>query len=171
MPHPGSASAVIAELRHRGHSIAVAESITGGDLCARLIDVPGASDVVLGGVVAYSTATKSHLLGVDAQELATMGPVTEAVAVAMATGVKSALEADSVSDFGVATTGVAGPDPDPATGQPAGLVFIAVSGPGGKVWTERLGLMGDRTQIRQATVALALGLLERALELPPSGQL
>jgi len=156
-------------MRERGLSLAVAESLTGGDVCARLIDVPGASDVVRGGVVAYTNEVKAHLLGVDAQELDTLGAVTESVAVAMATGVKSSLEADRVADFGLSTTGVAGPDPDPTTGQPAGLVFLAVSGPDGKVWTERLGLVGDRAQIRSASVAFALGLLERALELPPRG--
>lgn len=171
MPHPGSAEAIISAMRERGLSLAVAESLTGGDVCARLIDIPGASEVVRGGVVAYSNEVKAHLLGVDRQELDTLGAVTESVAISMATGVKSAIEADRVADFGLATTGVAGPDPDPTTGQPAGLVFIAVSGPGGKVWTERLGLVGDRSQIRSASVSLALGLLERALELPPGGSL
>ena len=63
----------------------------------------------------------------------------------------------------MATPGVAGPDPDPQTGQPPGLVFSAVAGPKGQVWSERLGLVGDRSQIREATVALAVGLLEDAL--------
>ena len=163
MPHPGSAPAVIAELFKRGQTLAVAESLTGGALAAALVEVPGASDVFRGGIVAYQNEVKSHLLGVDRQELDTLGPVTESVAIAMAQGARTALESGTESNFGVATTGVAGPDPDPQTGQPPGLVFIAVAGPEGQVWSERLGLVGDRSQIREATVALALGLLEDAL--------
>ena len=163
MPHPGSAQAVIAALAQRGDTLAVAESLTGGALAAAVVGVPGASDVFVGGVAAYQNEVKSHLLGVDRQELEALGPVTESVAIAMAQGVRTALQADGHATFGVATTGVAGPDPDPQTGQPPGLVFIAVAGPDGQVWSERLGLVGDRSQIREATVALALGLLEDAL--------
>ena len=163
MPHPGSAQAVIAALAKRGQTLAVAESLTGGALAAHVVGVPGASEVFMGGVVAYRNEVKSHLLGVDRQELDTLGPVTEAVAIAMAQGVRTALGGSAEATFGVATTGVAGPDPDPQTGQPPGLVFIAVAGPDGQVWSERLGLVGDRSQIREATVALALGLVEDAL--------
>jgi nicotinamide-nucleotide amidase len=163
MPHPGSAQAVITELVKRGHTLAVAESLSGGALTAALVGVPGASAVLMGGVVAYQNEVKSHLLGVDSQDLDALGPVTESVAIAMAQGARTALEASAEATFGVATTGVAGPDPDPQTGQPPGLVFIAVAGSDGQVWSERLGLVGDRSQIREATVALALGLLEDAL--------
>ena len=153
-------------MRERGLSLAVAESLTGGDVCARLVDIPGASEVVRGGVVAYSNAVKARLLGVDAGELERDGAVTESVAVAMANGVKSALgPAATGADFGLATTGVAGPDPDPATGEPAGLVFLAVSGPNEKVWTKRLQLDGGRSEVRHASVLEALWLLERALDL------
>lgn len=163
MPHPGSAQAVITELVKRGQTLAVAESLSGGALTAALVGVPGASAVLMGGVVAYQNEVKSHLLGVDSQELDALGPVTEAVAISMARGVRTALGTATEATFGVATTGVAGPDPDPQTGQPPGLVFIAVAGPDGQMWSERLGLVGDRSQIREATVALALGLLEDAL--------
>jgi len=163
MPHPGSAQAVISHLADRGHTLAVAESLTGGALASHLVAVAGASKVFVGGVVAYSNEVKSHLLGVDREELATLGPVTEEVAIAMAQGVRTVLGSSGETTYGVATTGVAGPDPDPQTGQPPGLVFIAVAGPDGKVWSERVGLVGDRSQIREATVALAVGLLEDAL--------
>jgi len=163
MPHPGSAQAVISHLADRGHTLAVAESLTGGALASHLVAVAGASKVFVGGVVAYSNEVKSHLLGVDREELATLGPVTEPVAIAMAQGVRTALGSSGETTYGVATTGVAGPDPDPQTGQPPGLAFIAVAGPDGQVWSERLGLVGDRSQIREATVALAVGLLEDAL--------
>jgi nicotinamide-nucleotide amidase len=155
-------------MRERGLSLAVAESLTGGDVCARLIDIPGASAVVHGGVVAYSNAVKASLLGVDAHDLDSRGPVTESVAVAMAVGVKSALGVGAQADFGLATTGVAGPDPDPTTGEAAGLVFLAVSGPDDTVWTQRLELEGDRSEIRRASVAAALELVEQALDVPHS---
>lgn len=161
-PQPGHAGPVIQALAARGESIAVAESLTGGALCSALVAIPGASAVVRGGVVAYQNSVKEHLLGVDAQELETLGAVTEQVALQMARGVRTALEW-GVADWGVATTGVAGPDPDPISGAPAGIVFLAVVGPDGRQWSERLGLVGAREDIRQASVAYALGLLERAL--------
>ena len=161
-PQPGHAGPVIQALAARGETIAVAESLTGGALCSALVAIPGASSVVRGAVVAYHNSVKQHLLGVDAQELSTLGPVTEQVALQMARGVRSALELGG-ADWGVATTGVAGPDPDPISEAPAGIVFIAVVGPDGRQWSERLGLVGAREDIRQASVAYALGLLERAL--------
>lgn len=166
MPHPGSAERVIRALTARGSTLAIAESLTGGDLCSRLIGIPGASRVIRGAIVAYQNEVKSYLLGVDAEKLSRTGAVTEEVAIQMAAGVRFGLE-DAVADFGVATTGVAGPDPDPDTGAPPGLVFIAVVGPGGEQWSERLGLLGDRQQIREASVQLALGLIEDALGLSP----
>jgi nicotinamide-nucleotide amidase len=101
----------------------VAESLTGGMLCSALIDVPGASAVVRGGVVSYATDLKHRLLGVDAGLLAANGPVDPDVATQMAHGVRERLGAD----WGVATTGVAGPDPQ--DGIAAGTVYIAVAGP------------------------------------------
>jgi nicotinamide mononucleotide (NMN) deamidase PncC len=83
----------------------------------------------------------------------------------MATSVRSALVSAPDVTWGLATTGVAGPDPDPIGGQPAGVVIIAVVGPDGFVATEKLGFVGEaRNQIRQLTVDFALGLLQRALE-------
>ncbi|HEY2642418.1 MAG TPA: nicotinamide-nucleotide amidohydrolase family protein, partial [Galbitalea sp.] len=96
---------VIAELTARGLTIAVAESLTGGLLVAELISVPGASAVVNGGVVAYNTALKHSLLGVDQQLLATRGAVDPDVAGQMAAGVRLACAVDGVpADLGVATT-------------------------------------------------------------------
>jgi nicotinamide-nucleotide amidase len=122
--HPSSiASAVVFALSEHGQSVAVAESLTGGMLCSALIDVPGASVVVRGGVVAYATDLKHRLLGVDAGLLSANGPVDPDVAAQMAHGVRELLGAD----WGMATTGVAGPDPQ--DGIPAGTVYIAVAGP------------------------------------------
>ncbi|WP_285104976.1 CinA family protein [Promicromonospora sp. MEB111] len=124
----------------RGWTIGVAESLTGGLVTATLVSVPGASKVLRGGIVAYATDLKAGLLGVDADLLAERGAVDEAVAAQMAAGVRRATGAD----VGLATTGVAGPDPQ--DGQPPGVVFVAVSTPVASE-VHRLELTGDRPQI------------------------
>lgn len=152
----GLAAEVIARLTASGATVAVAESLTGGLLCAALTSVPGASVVLRGGVVAYATDLKATLLGVDPTLLDRVGPVDPDVAAAMARGARSALAAT----FGVATTGEAGPDS--ATGQPVGTVHVAVSGPGGDE-VASLVVGGDRAAVRGAAVAAALGLLDGVL--------
>ena len=105
---PGAPAAeLIARLAARRQSIAVAESLTGGLLAGALTDVPGASAVFRGGVIAYATDLKAELLGVDRALLAAQGAVSPEVAEAMAAGVRDRLGAA----VGAATTGVAGPDP------------------------------------------------------------
>jgi nicotinamide-nucleotide amidase len=142
----------IALLIARSDTLAVAESLTGGMLAAALTSVPGASAAFRGGVVSYATDLKTALLGVPADLLARHGAVHPEVAVAMAEGACGRLEAS----VGVATTGVAGPEP--ADGQPVGTVHIAVTADGATA-TRALALSGDRHQIRVATVEQALGLL------------
>ncbi len=130
-PVPAAAGAAIAALTARGQTIAVAESLTGGLVAAALTAVPGASAVVRGGVVAYATDLKAELLGVPADLLERYGAVHPEVAAAMAAGVRDRLRAG----YGLATTGVAGPDP--AEGKPVGTVYIAVAGlarPGPARW-------------------------------------
>ena len=148
---------LLAAAQERGLTIAVAESLTGGQVCEALVSIPGASAVVLGGVVAYATAVKARVLGVEEGLLAAVGPVDARVARQMASGVVSLMGAD----LGLATTGVAGPGP--AEGHPAGTVHIAVASPWGTVSRE-LHLDGDRADVRAATtalvVALAVGLLD-----------
>ncbi|QIM16913.1 CinA family protein [Leucobacter insecticola] len=142
----------------RDVKIAVAESLTGGLLAAALVSVPGASRAFAGGVVAYDTALKHTLLGVEAGILRERGPVDAEVARQMARGVRAACAVPGRPggvDLGIATTGVAGPDPDPQSGQPAGVVWIAVSF-GDESCTEQLTLTGDRGTIRAASVAAAL---------------
>ena len=99
------AEQILARLRARGHTVAVAESLTGGLVAAALTDIPGASASFRGGVVTYATELKAALLGVDPVMLARHGAVYAPVAAAMAAGVRQRLGAT----FGVATTGVAGP--------------------------------------------------------------
>jgi len=160
MTDPGVATTeVVHALTSRGETVATAESLTGGLVTAALTAVPGASACVVGGVTAYATPLKARLLDVSAERLAEVGPVDEDVARQMAAGVRTLMG----SDWGVATTGVAGPSWQ--GGQPPGTVFIAVSGPSGEQ-VRRLALTGDRTQIRAETVAAVVGLLLAALRTP-----
>lgn len=145
---------LIADLTARHLTIAVAESLTGGQLVAELIRIPGASVVVNGGVVAYNTELKRSLLGVDSSILNVHGPVHPDVAKQMAVGVRTHLAVDGVrADIGVATTGVAGPDAQ--GGLEPGTVFIGLSKGTGS-WAIPLQLGGDRAQIRSDTVERAI---------------
>lgn len=153
---------IITRLTRRHLTIAVAESLTGGLLVAELTRIPGASAVVLGGVVAYSTELKHSVLGVEHGTLAMHGPVHPDVAVQMATGVRRVLSADRESaSVGISTTGVAGPDPQ--GGQQPGTVFIGIS-VNGEVHALELHLTGTRDEIRRATVTRALQELDRILD-------
>ena len=151
MPDSATLSAeIIATLTARHHTIAVAESLTGGLLVAELIRTPGASAVVLGGVVAYNTELKHTVLGVDTEILAAHGAVHPDVAMQMAAGVRVALAvANEPAYIGVATTGVAGPDPQ--DGQPVGTVFLGFA-IGSDVRTKALELSGTREEIRSRVV-------------------
>ena len=154
---------LITTLESRGLTVAVAESLTGGLLTSELIRTPGASAVVRGGIVAYDTELKHSLLGVDAGLLAVYGAVHADVARQMAVGVRTALTvADLPADIGIATTGVAGPDPQ--DGQPVGTVFVAIA-IGMDIHVLELQLDGDREAIRSAVVYESLLELERLLSL------
>ncbi|MEW2162343.1 CinA family protein [Streptomyces sp. NPDC007084] len=154
-----TAAEVVRLLTGRGETLAVAESLTGGLVAAEVTAVPGASKAFRGSVTAYATQLKHELLGVDATLLAQRGAVDPQVAAQMAAGVRRALGAD----WGIATTGVAGPDPQ--DGQPVGTVYVAVAGPSeatsppvdGKVAPLRLN--GDRAEIRRESVRSVLALL------------
>ena len=151
---PGQALArrVLESLARRGETLATAESLTGGLLSARLTDVPGASRSFVGGVVSYATRVKVFALGVPADVVERHGVVSEECAVAMALGVRDRLDAT----WGVATTGVAGPDAQ--EGRPVGTVWVAVAGPD-RVQAQELALEGDRTAVRQASCDAALSVL------------
>jgi nicotinamide-nucleotide amidase len=142
---------IIRGLERRGETLAVAESLTGGLLSATIVDVPGASKVFRGALIVYATDLKHTLAGVDAKLLAERGPVDPDVALALARGAASACGAT----WGLATTGVAGPDAQ--DGVPVGKVFIGLAGPVERV--KELTLTGGRSEIRQTTVAEALSLL------------
>jgi nicotinamide-nucleotide amidase len=145
-----SAASIVADLTSRGLTIAIAESLTGGLLVAELVSVPGASTVVSGGVVAYNTALKHSLLGVNASLLSEYGAVYPDVAAQMAEGVRVACAVDGLlADIGVSTTGVAGPDPQ--DGQAVGTVYVGVATDSGTSVTA-LALTGSREAIRRQVV-------------------
>jgi len=147
---------VVMGLAVRGQTVATAESLTGGLLVAALVDVPGASRVVRGGLVVYATDLKGIVAGVPAELLPERGPVDPDVALALARGARTTCQAD----WGLSTTGVAGPDPQ--DGVPVGTVYVACAGPDVETVRE-LRLTGDRPTIRSATVDAALTLLANAL--------
>lgn len=151
-----TAAAIIAMLADRRETLAAAESLTGGLLAATIVDVPGASRVFRGALVVYATDLKATLADVPAQLLAERGAVDGDVAEALAAGARQRCDAD----WALATTGVAGPQPQ--DGQAVGTVWIAAAGPG-TVRSRRLALEGDRAGIRAQTVGAALGLLAQAL--------
>jgi nicotinamide-nucleotide amidase len=156
------AAEVVNLLIARGLTIAIAESLTGGLLVAELIGVAGASATVVGGVVAYNTALKHSVIGVDTDLLAQHGPVHPEVARQMADRVRIALAVDGVpADIGLSTTGVAGPGPQ--GGHSAGTVYLGFA-IGDDVSSLRLELGGDRAAIRDETVSESLLRLRIALE-------
>ncbi|MCX6421065.1 MAG: CinA family protein [Actinobacteria bacterium] len=145
-------------LTKRGETVAVAESLTGGMVCAAITAIPGASVVLRGGVVAYATELKATLLGVSPELLEERGPVDPDVAVAMAHGARIRCGAT----YGLATTGVAGPDSQ--GGFPPGTVHVAVVSADGSEFVRTLHLSGDRASVRATSVAAALELLMGAAD-------
>ncbi|MGH7713178.1 MAG: nicotinamide-nucleotide amidohydrolase family protein, partial [Gemmatimonadaceae bacterium] len=151
------AGIVLQACRGRGWHIAVAESCTGGLLGERLTSIPGASDVFVGGVIAYDNRVKEALLGVSHADLVEHGAVSESVARAMAHGARRATGAE----IGLAITGVAGPDGGTSE-KPVGLVWLAVDTPiGAKTYGGRL--IGDRGEIRYRATQSVLDMLRRML--------
>jgi len=146
------AQRVVDAARAAGLTVGCAESLTGGLVASDIVAIPGASAVFRGGIVAYDSMLKNDLLGVDASSLAREGAVTPEVASAMAEGALTRLGVD----VAVATTGVAGPDPDPVSGLAPGVVFIAVAGGGLGTMVRELSLEGDRSEIREHAARAAL---------------
>ena len=143
--------------RARGLTLATAESCTGGLVAARLTSIPGSSDVVLGGVVAYANEVKERELGVSAELLAEHGAVSAEVAAAMARGARERLGAG----VGVSVTGLAGPGGGTAE-KPVGLVYCHASGPDGELGRD-FSFPGDRAAIRARSVVIALHLVRTLL--------
>jgi len=144
-------------LTERGLSVATAESCTGGLIAERMTDVPGSSAYFLGGIVAYSNAAKSSLLGVSEAVLESEGAVSEPVVRAMAEGARARFG----SDFGVATSGISGPDGGTAE-KPVGLVWIALSTAEG-THTDSFVFPVDRSRHRSLTTQVALDWIRRSM--------
>jgi nicotinamide-nucleotide amidase len=153
----GLPEVVLEILRRKRQTLAVAESCTGGLMAAHLTDVPGASDVFVGGVVSYSNEAKEQLIDVPHGTLVEHGAVSEEVARAMAEGVRARLG----SDWGAGITGIAGPTGGTEE-KPVGLVHWAVGGPDG-VWAEHRVFLGNRSIVRVWSLNSALDLLRRRL--------
>ena len=160
---------IVAVARRRGIRLASAESLTGGLVADAVVSVPGASHIFSGGVVAYDTSLKLSLLGVDAELLQRVGPVDREVARQMAVGARRLCAtprrpggAPEWAEIAVATTGVAGPDPDPQTGTAVGVTWICVSSAAGDV-CEQYVFAGDRMGIRRAARDAALQLVAEYL--------
>jgi nicotinamide-nucleotide amidase len=149
---------VLDALRERGMRIAVAESCTGGMLGMRLTAIPGSSDVVLGGVIAYANAVKVAELGVREETLQAHGAVSAETAREMARGARERMGAD----VGVSITGVAGPGGGTPE-KPVGTYCVAVD-VRGEVRSMRTSSVGDRHEVRQRATQAALSLVRRALD-------
>jgi nicotinamide-nucleotide amidase len=143
--------------RAAGLTIAVAESCTGGLLAARLTNPPGASEYVLGAIVAYSDEVKVGQVGVDRETVAQHGAVSEQVARELARGARSALGAE----VGVGVTGIAGPGGG-SEQKPVGLVWLSVQGPEGSL-TRSVHLPGGRMDVRERAVTVAMHMIRRLL--------
>ena len=148
---------VLDGLKRRRETLAVAESCTGGLLSAHLTDVPGASEVFLGGVVSYSNEAKEQMIDVPHEMLVEHGAVSDEVARAMAEGVRARFG----SDWGAGITGIAGPTGGTEE-KPVGLVHWAVSGPDG-VSAKHHVFLGDRSIVRVWSLNATLDLLRRRL--------
>lgn len=147
------AGELVEVLSDRGWTLATAESLTAGQLAARIAGVPGASAVLRGGLVVYATDLKATLAGVPREILRRHGAVSPETARALADGAARLCGAD----IGVGLTGVAGPDEQ--EGQPVGTVHVGLVLPGGPAWSVPLTLSGDRAAIRDAACSRALQLL------------
>jgi nicotinamide-nucleotide amidase len=156
VPENNPAAAAVRLLLERGETLATAESLTGGLVAATIVEIPGVSAVFRGGLVVYATDLKHALAGVPEDLLAARGAVDPDVALALAAGARQRC----VADWGLATTGVAGPDPQ--DGHPVGTVFVAVAGPSGST-VQALKLDGNRAVIRTESVIGVLRLLDEQL--------
>ena len=150
------AAGVVARLKKAGATLVTAESITAGGLAEAITEVPGASEVFLGGLIAYSDAMKTTVLSVPKRLITKHTAVSEEMAIAMAENAREITKAT----YAIATTGVAGPGS--AYGQKPGTVWIAIAS---KKSSQAIALdvAGDRQTVRNATITSAIAAFERIL--------
>lgn len=156
--HPSEAETLVSLLRLKGKTVSTAESCTGGLIGASITDIPGASEVFLGGVVSYSNDAKEGILGVSHSVLIEHGAVSEQTARQMVEGSMRLFD----SDYAVAVTGIAGPG-GATPEKPVGLVYIAVAD-GPRTVVTRNVFKGDRQEVRESTVREACSLLTDMVE-------
>jgi len=149
---------LVAQVLAQGHTIATAESCTGGLLAARLTDRPGSSDYVKGGLVVYGNEAKVSLAGVDSELIEQHGAVSQEVAEALAAGARERLHAD----IGVGITGIAGPGGGSEL-KPVGLVWLSIAGLGEQLTTRSVNLPGGRADVRERSTTVAMHMLLRLL--------
>jgi len=149
-------------LTRHGHTLAIAESCTGGLIAHRITNVPGSSNYFERAFVTYSNRSKTELLGVQPQMIHEFGAVSSVVARAMATGAKM----QAGVDFGLAVTGIAGPISDESK-KSVGLVYISVCRPDGSVQVKRCHFKGSRLQIKKQSAEAALRLLAKTITAQP----
>lgn len=149
---------VFAALSMQNQTVAVAESCSGGLIASQFTDVAGATGVFRGGLVAYSNASKTDLLEVEASAIVEHGAVSEPVAVQMAIGARTKFGAD----WGIGTTGIAGPSGG-SEEKPVGLVYIAIASASGTI-VKKYRLVPDRLHHKRATALAALNLLRREID-------
>lgn len=145
-------------LLQKGMFLSVAESCTGGLIGARLTEVPGSSEYLKGGVIAYCNELKKSILGVAPELLDQYGAVSKQTAVAMAEGVRQLTS----TDLGLAVTGVAGPGGGTPT-KPRGLVYIALATSEG-TFCQKFQFPGERFEVREGTVNAALDMVRHYLQ-------
>ena len=147
---------IVESLTSRKETLSIAESLTGGALSSEIVDVPGASHILKGSIVAYSNEIKVRELSVPEKLIEEAGAVSEDVALAMADGIKARM----ATTWAISATGVAGPGAH--HGVPAGTVWLAIVGPEIRE-TVKLALDGDRSTVRRGAVESALGVFARIL--------
>jgi nicotinamide-nucleotide amidase len=157
-PSTPRSAAVLALLRSRTMTVAVAESCTGGLLGARITEIPGSSDVMLGGIIAYANEVKEQQLGVLKATMVEHGAVSEQTVREMATGVRTRFAAS----IGIAISGVAGPGGG-SPEKPVGTVCFGLD-VNGEVTSVRSSMVGDRTEIRRRAAQAALNAIRRFVE-------
>lgn len=155
MPLRAHANTVVAYLEDRHETVAVAESVTAGGLGHALTHTPGASQVFLGGVIAYTNNVKINFLGIDPALIEEFSVVSEEVAIAMADAAREKFG----TTWGIATTGIAGPGD--YQGIPEGTVWVAIRGPINQ--TIQLQLDSGREAIRTGAISSAIGTFARIL--------
>jgi len=153
------AGIILRLLEDHNHTIAIAESCTGGLLTSAFVDIPGSSKFLMEGTITYSNAAKTVRLGVPESLLAAHGAVSPQVAVAMAEGAART----SGASIGISTTGIAGPEGG-TDSKPVGLVYVGLHIVGKGTKTREVRLIGDRNEIRARAVVAAIDMLRLALE-------